>query len=134
MKFSTRQSYALRAMIHLAKIKSGSLSLGEIAKTEHISLKYLEAIFADLKKAGLVVSFKGNQGGYKLAKPAKNLTALAIISALETDKKNTSCAGAFGKQFCGVNCACGVQTVVNKLNEAIKQTLLKIKLVDLIKN
>lgn len=134
MKFSTRQSYGLRAMIYLAKAKEQNVSLSVIAAAEHISLKYLEAIFSDFKKAGLVLSFKGQQGGYKLAKPAGKLSVLSVLSALEVNKSTMSCAGVGGKQVCGVDCSCGVKAVVDKLNKATNQTLKQIKLMDLAKS
>ena len=56
MKLSTRSTYGLRALSCLARQFPEGLSLGEIAETEKISLKYLEAIFAILKKEGLVTS------------------------------------------------------------------------------
>ena len=80
MIFSTRSTYGLRAIINLAKQqKFGNVSLSVIAKQENISLKYLEKLFASLKKAGLVKSVKGATGGYLLAKDSKKITVYVVL-------------------------------------------------------
>ena len=91
MIFSTRSTYGLRAIINLAKReKFGSVSLAVIAKQENISLKYLERLFANLKKTGLIKAEIGANGGYLLAKSAKQINVYDIIKALE-GKLLTSC-------------------------------------------
>ncbi len=131
MKFSTRTSYALRALLCLAR-SGGSLSLRAIAQTERLPLKYLEAIFADLKKAGVVRSLQGSSGGYRLTARPQQLSVLTIVSALENPKETLYCLSPNGKKYCSAGCHCGVKTVVNKLNKSIAQTLSKIKLAALI--
>ena len=69
MKFSTRDRYALRLMVELAN-RAGAdalVPLKEISDAQQISLKYLEQIVTPLTKAGLVLSVRGAQGGYRLA-------------------------------------------------------------------
>ena len=71
MKFSTRDRYALRLMVELAN-RAGAdalVPLKEISDAQQISLKYLEQIVTPLTKAGLVLSVRGAQGGYRLARP-----------------------------------------------------------------
>jgi Rrf2 family protein len=132
MKFSTRTTYGLRAMINLAKYsKKGNVSLAEIAKQEGISLKYLEKLFSDLKKAKLVKSEMGASGGYKLAKNASRITVYDIIGALEGDITPFHCLSANGKINCSSSCNCGATIVLVKVQEAMKKTLKKIKLSEL---
>ena len=68
MKFSTRTTYGLRAMTYLAREykKKEPVSLARVAKDEHLSLAYLERLFALLKREGLVKAEKGASGGYIL--------------------------------------------------------------------
>ena len=75
MKFSTRTTYGLRAMIYLARRyeSTESISLAQIAKDENLSLAYLERLFALLKKAGIVLAEKGKSGGYLLSKDPKQI-------------------------------------------------------------
>jgi Rrf2 family protein len=133
MIFSTRSTYGLRAMINLAKReKLGSVSLAVIAKEENISLKYLERLFASLKKAGLVKSEIGAGGGYKLAKPAKLINIYDIIIALEGKLNAFHCTGETKKIYCGSQCKCEVNKVLGKVEQAINSTLKDIKLSQLL--
>ncbi len=133
MKFSTRTTYGLRAMIELAKnYNKSSLSLSKIAKSEKISLKYLERLFSILKKAKLVVAEMGSTGGYKLTKDPKRITVLEIVKALEGKMSPFHCLDENGKIFCSAKCKCGATTVLVKVQKAVNDTLKSIKLKDLI--
>lgn len=84
MNFSKRSRYGIRALIDLAQnAEEGSIQLYEIAERNGISAKYLEQIFAALKKAGIIRSIKGPQGGYLLAKSPRDLTIAEIVLALD---------------------------------------------------
>lgn len=84
MKFSTQGRYGLRAMIDLAVYsKGGQVALNSIADRQNISLNYLEQVFSTLRKAGLVKSVKGAQGGYMLAKDPESITTGDILRVLE---------------------------------------------------
>ena len=74
MKFSTRDRYALRLMTELADHGGALVPLKEISTAQQISLKYLEQIITPLARAGLVASVRGAQGGYRLARPAEEIT------------------------------------------------------------
>jgi len=133
MIFSTKTTYGLRAMIHLAKkAKKTSISLNDIASEEKISFKYLERLFASLKKAGLIKSVKGAGGGYKLAKQANRIVVYDIIKALEGKLSPFHCLDEQGKVYCSNKCNCGVTAVLTKVQEAINQTLKNIKLSQLL--
>lgn len=129
MKFSTHATYGLRAIINLAKHSDKpNLALSVIAKEESISLKYLEILFANLKKAGLVRSVKGANGGYKLAKPARQITVYEIINALEGKISLFHCLDKLGKVYCKKNCNCSATIALVKIQESIIKTLKNIKL------
>ncbi len=86
MKLSTKGRYGLRAMVDLAVHgEGGHVAVSGIAERQGISGKYLEQIFSSLRKAGLVKSVKGAQGGYVLADKASNITVGAVLRALEGD-------------------------------------------------
>lgn len=86
MKVSTKGRYGLRAMIDLAMYsKNDSVPLISIAERQDISKSYLEQVFSALRKAGLVKSIKGSQGGYVLAYDAEEITVGMILRALEGD-------------------------------------------------
>ncbi len=86
MKLSTKSRYGLRALIDLAlHDPDGPVALHQIAARQNLSLKYLEQDFATLRRAGLIRSIKGAQGGYVLARPAEQITVSEIIRVLEGD-------------------------------------------------
>lgn len=133
MKFSTRTTYGLRAMIRLASYSGKKpLPLPNIAKAENISLGYLERMFSDLKKANLVKAAKGVKGGYKLAKPANKITVFEIVKALEGKLSLFHCLAEDGRVYCNVGCRCGAALVLSKVQGALRKTLQGIRLSDLI--
>ncbi len=84
MKLSTKGRYAVRAMLALALDQNGDpLTLREIARKEGISEKYLEQIFLKLKKAGLIRTVRGVNGGYLLGKKSKEITIMDILEGVE---------------------------------------------------
>lgn len=85
MKISTKGRYGLRAILDLVLYsKSGShVSLISIAERQDISKSYLEQVFATLRKAGIVKSVKGAQGGYVLAADPSTITIGKVLRALE---------------------------------------------------
>ena len=84
MKISTKGRYALRIMIDLALNKNDKFtSLRDIATRQEVSIKYLEQIIAMLNKAGFLEVARGNNGGYKLAKPADEYKIGDILRATE---------------------------------------------------
>lgn len=84
MKFSTKDRYALRLMVELANRRPEEyLPLKAISDRQEISAKYLEQIVAPLTRAGLVESGRGSQGGYRLSRPAADITAGDILRAVE---------------------------------------------------
>ncbi|MGL4800155.1 MAG: RrF2 family transcriptional regulator [Cellulosilyticaceae bacterium] len=86
MKISTKGRYGLRTLIDLAAHEDEApISLAIIAERQGISMSYLEQVFAILKRAGLVKSIKGAQGGYKLLCNPKEIQIKEILTLLEGD-------------------------------------------------
>jgi Rrf2 family protein len=84
MKISTKGRYGLRAMVDLAVYSNGEhVPLGAIAERQNISMNYLEQVFASLRKAGLVKSIKGAQGGYILAQSPDSIKVGVVLRVLE---------------------------------------------------
>ena len=79
MKLSKRGRYALRALVYLSlNSDKEKMTLSKIAKENDISTKYLEQIFSNLKRSGIVKSVAGINGGYLLARPSTALQRLVI--------------------------------------------------------
>lgn len=84
MKVSTKGRYGLRALVDLTVNSTEKhVSLVEIAGRQNISLNYLEQVFGILRKAGIVNSIKGAQGGYVLADKPENIKISTILAILE---------------------------------------------------
>ena len=84
MLFSTKAEYGVRLMIELGRQPGSTpVSLNSVAEAERLPLSYLEHLVAKLRKAGLVTSTRGAHGGYRLAKPAEEITMDAVVQALE---------------------------------------------------
>ncbi len=84
MKLSCKTEYGIRALVHLAEHADGQpYRLQEIARHEGLSFSFLEKIFRDFKKAGIVTAQRGARGGYTLAKPLNEISMREIMEALE---------------------------------------------------
>jgi Rrf2 family protein len=94
VELNTKGRYAVTAMADLAKYGAGeSVPLSAIAERQHISLAYLEQLFAKLRRAGLVESARGRAGGYRLARPATNVAVGEIMRAVDEGIRMTRCGG-----------------------------------------
>jgi Rrf2 family iron-sulfur cluster assembly transcriptional regulator len=84
VQLSRRVDYALRAAVDLThESGAGLVQLREIAQRQAIPDKYLEQLLRALKTAGVVVATRGARGGYQLARPADEITVLAIFEAVD---------------------------------------------------
>lgn len=84
MKLSNKGRYGVRALFDIAFHNDGRpTQIREIAEREMIPMRFLEQIFQDLKKAGLIGSKRGPRGGYHLARPAEEISLGDVIRALE---------------------------------------------------
>ena len=84
MRLSTRGRFAINAMIDLALRENGTpVPLSELALRHHISLSYLEQVFAKLRQHGLVESTRGPGGGYTLGFRADTISVADIVAAIE---------------------------------------------------
>ena len=90
MKISTRGRYALRMMIDLAEHYNGS-TLNDIAKRQNISKKYLEQIIPFLNRSNLLLTNRGNMGGYQLARSPVEITVEDILVSAEGNLYPVSC-------------------------------------------
>jgi len=92
MRVSTKGRYAIRVLIDMAQYgESDFHPLHELAARQGLSEKYLEAILGSLVKNQLLEGARGKGGGYKLAKPAKELTVWDVLSVIETSMSPVEC-------------------------------------------
>src|SRR3954466_7955552 len=84
VKLSNKGRYGVRALFDIAFHNDGKpTQIREIVERELIPARFLEQIFQDLKKAGLIASKRGPRGGYHLARPASEIRIGDVLRALE---------------------------------------------------
>ncbi|MFP4040751.1 MAG: RrF2 family transcriptional regulator [Desulfosudaceae bacterium] len=102
MRLTTKSRYGTRLLLDLA-IYAGDkhVPLGDIARRQDISRKYLEQLIRKLKKDGLVTSRRGPFGGHMLARPPERITIGDIVRSLEETTSLTECSES-QEPYCGV--------------------------------
>lgn len=103
MRVTAMQEYGLRCMLQLATHNSDvPLAVREIAKRERLTPVYVEKILVNLRRAGLVKSVRGVNGGYALTKPARDISVGIVLSSLgQVDLSHNLCS-----RFTGDSAAC----------------------------
>lgn len=131
MKLSKKSRYGLRALIDLAvNSRTEQVSLGSIAQRNDISAQYLEHVFSALRKAHIVKSIKGSQGGYFLEKEPKQITVAQIVEALEgsynlEDEIDSTMVGRGDQE--------AIQhLIIERINDSVQEILEDVTLKDLV--
>jgi Rrf2 family protein len=111
LQVSRRVDYALRAVIHLASDQDagGVSTIAQIAAHERLPRQFLEKIFQQLIRSGLVRSRRGPHGGYDLGRPAEEMTFRDVIEAVEGPIALNVCVGEHPD--CSLIGACGMNRV-----------------------
>ena len=136
MKLSTKGKYGLRAFIDLAASGEGQpVSILSIAQRQEISISYLEKLMAMLKKAGLVESVRGVNGGYTVARPMDEISVADVLRALEGDLAPVECAGIESGQAsqCSGSSQCVSKIVWKRINDSINDTVDSIYIGELVR-
>lgn len=96
MKLTTKGRYAVAALVDIAAASFDASPVGgpEIALRQGISPAYLEQLLVKLRRAGLVESTRGAEGGYRLARTPADIRISDIVSAVDEEIRTTACAGA----------------------------------------
>jgi Rrf2 family iron-sulfur cluster assembly transcriptional regulator len=131
MKLSTKGRYAVTAMMDLAiNDDVGPVTLTDISQCQGISLSYLEQLFAKLRTAGLVEGVRGPGGGYRLGKPANQISIADIIEAVDECVDATRCAG---KKDCKGGDKCLTHQLWEELSNQLHNFLSELTLASFIK-
>ena len=128
----------MTALYELAqRYGEGPVSLKCVAQGQGLSENYLEQLMVPLRRAGLVQSIRGAQGGYMLAKSPAEITIGSIITTVEGPIAVVDCllaeAGA-AEQMCDKACACVTRGIWEKVCDSISQVLESITLQTLLDN
>ena len=121
MKLSARSIAAIKMFIDLGEhVDEGFISLIDIAKRKDVSKKFLEQVVPIYKSSGLLIGSRGNQGGYKLAKPTKDISLRDIICLSETSLQKEKCNYS------------PIDDIINDINDLLNNYFQNISLLDLI--
>ncbi|CAA7601543.1 Transcription regulator Rrf2-type [Acididesulfobacillus acetoxydans] len=135
MKLSTRGRYGLKAMFDLAvHMGEGPVSLKSIAERQDISEHYLEQLIAGLRKAGLVKSVRGAQGGYVLGREPAKIRVGDVIRVLEGPIAPVDCVSEEDPECCAKAEHCVTRTIWEKVRDSISEVLDSITLEDMVKD
>jgi Rrf2 family transcriptional regulator, iron-sulfur cluster assembly transcription factor len=136
MKLTTRGQYSVKAMLDLSLQPGyGPASVSEIATRQQLPMPYLEKLLIELRRAGLVKSLRGAQGGYKLAKKPTQISLsdilVAVGESMVVDKPDLDKSGS--PQRTDTNLAADWVTLMvwSRLNEKLQAALASISLADL---
>ena len=123
MKITKKVRYGLRAMIEINQHESasGGILQKDISANQEIPLKFLDAIIADLKRAGLIVNYSGKRSGYILARPAGEISVYDIFRAFEPELTlvNCMCPG----NICNRISICPAKDYWAELNTQLKKQM-----------
>jgi len=130
MFFSRSVEYAVRALTRLARQPSGTL-LGarEISEAEGVPMPFLWKVLQVLARRKLVRSFKGARGGYELARPARQITLLFVVTAIDGDRLVRNCL--LGLPQCNEEQPCPLHETWKRIRAEMTRMLEQTTLADL---
>jgi FeS assembly SUF system regulator len=129
LRISRLTDYATVLLAALASEPGRVRTATALAEQTHIAPPTVSKLLKQLQRAGLVTSTRGLHGGYQLARPAAQISAAAILDALEGPVALTDCAA--GQGHCEIEDSCRVGRVWQRLNLAIRRSLYEVSLAQL---
>jgi len=137
MKLSKKGEYALRSLINLgiaAEVGRSLVQVSELAENEQLPVKFLEQIMQALKEAELVESVRGKFGGYRLAKPAREITIGQVVRLIDGPLAPIGCVSqtAYEPCTCPDEAHCGLRMLMLDVRNAIAGILDRYTLADVV--
>ncbi|HUN27597.1 MAG TPA: SUF system Fe-S cluster assembly regulator [Steroidobacteraceae bacterium] len=129
LRISKLTDYATVILATLAAEPARVQTATALAECTHIQAPTVSKLLKQLQRAGLVSSTRGLHGGYQLSRPAAEISAAAILDALEGPLALTDCSAGHGQ--CGIEETCRVGRVWQRLNLAIRRSLYEVTLAQL---
>ncbi len=130
MKLSTKGRYGVKAMVDLAINYGGApVSIKSISNRQNISENYLEQLFSPLRKANLIKSVRGAQGGYILSREPKDITVAEIMHVVEGPIEVSDCIEG---SECDNSDFCATRLLWEKLKKSIDEVMESITLQDIV--
>ena len=122
LRISKLTDYGTVILARLAAVPERRLTAAQLASLTHLAAPTVSKLLKQLHRHGLVESTRGLHGGYRLARSADRISAAHILDALEGPVALTECAQQPNQ--CGIEHSCGVGRAWQRVNTAIRRTLL----------
>src|SRR5882672_5873781 len=137
MKLSKRGEYALRSLINLGiadKVGRPLVRVTELAKAEDLPVKFLEQVMQQLREAGYIESERGKHGGYRLARPAAEITIGGVVRLIDGPLAPIGCVSqtAYVPCNCPDEAHCGLRMLMLDVRNAIAAILDRYTLADVV--
>ena len=133
MKISTKTEYGLRCLLRLTRQPEGeALSITEIAKQEHVPKQYAQQILMRLRRAELLKSLRGTDGGFVLARSAASISVGEVVRVLEGIPFDDTCGKFNERSDCGHTGDCSIRPIWQMINQRLWEALDGIHLLHLI--
>jgi FeS assembly SUF system regulator len=129
LRISRLTDYGTMILVHLASQGTGMCSANDVAAGTHVALPTVQKILKLLARGGLIVSARGADGGYALARAPGSISAADILDVLEGPVAITECSQSDSQ--CELEAMCQVGGAWQKINKAIRLALDDITLADL---
>ena len=129
LRMSKLTDYGTMVLAQLAASDKGWTTANQVASATHLAQPTVSKLLKCLVHSGLVVSTRGVQGGYALARPAAAISAAEILDALEGPVALTECSSANGS--CDLESYCRVGTAWQRINQSLRKALEGVSLADL---
>lgn len=134
MNLNKSTRYALYAAMEMAQTGSDRvITVGDVAARYRIPEGALAKVFQQLVRAGIAYGTRGIGGGYRLARPASDLTVLEIINVFEPSRAPGQCLLADRASECGQSPACRIRRLFDEVDGAARHTFASITLATLVK-
>ena len=130
LRVSKLTDYATVVMTCLAGAGDDVQSAQALAERAHLELPTVSKLLKQLAQSGLVVSTRGINGGYRLARDAREITIADIVTAMEGPIGMTECSAHAG--LCDHEPHCGVRVNWQRINQAIANALANVTLADML--
>ncbi len=129
LRLSKLTDYGTVVLSQMARDPARLHAAAEIAAATHLAAPTVSKLLKLFAKAGLVTSHRGARGGYSLARPADEITAVQIIDAIEGPVAITQCSMSHSR--CGIEAVCGIGHNWQRISLAIRDSLRSVTLAQL---
>lgn len=129
LRLSKLTDYGTVALAHMARKPTAVYAAADVAVATHLTVPTVSKLLKCFARAGLLTSQRGARGGYALARPPEQITAVQIIDAIEGPVAITQCSLSHDR--CGIEPVCGVGHNWQRISLAIRDALKTVTLAQL---